>query len=65
MKKKKKKRLKRWVRVAIKVIVTLIILGILAIFIGKIISNYNDLATQCDLEKGYTCSHYEISQYRR
>lgn len=60
----KKRRLKRWVRVAIKVIVTLIILGILTIFIGKIVSNYNDLATQCDQEKGYTCSHYEISQYR-
>ena len=61
----KKRRLKRWVRVAIKVIITLIILGILTIFIGKIVGNYNDLAAQCDHDKGYTCSHYEISQYRR
>lgn len=61
----KKRRLKRWVRVTIKVIIALIILGILTIFIGKIIGNYNDLATQCDQDKGYTCSYYEISQYRR
>ena len=61
----RKKRLKRWVRVAIKVIITLIILGILTIFIGKISSNYNDLAMQCDQEKGYVCSHYEINSYRR
>ena len=61
----KKRRLKRWVRVAIKVIITLIILGILTIFIGKVIGNYNDLTAQCDQDKGYTCSHYEINQYRR
>ena len=61
----KKRRLKSWVRVAIKVIITLIILGILTIFIGKVIGNYNDLAAQCDKDKVYTCSHYEISQYRR
>lgn len=61
----KKRRLIRWVRVAIKVIITLIILGILTIFIGKVVCNYNDLASQCDKDKGYTCSHYEISQYRR
>lgn len=61
----KKRRLKRWVKVTIILIISLIILGIVTIFITKISNNYNELARQCDQDRGYTCSHYEISQYRR
>lgn len=61
----KKRRLKRWVKVTIILIISLIILGIVTIFITKVASNYNELARQCDQDRGYTCSHYEIGQYRR
>lgn len=61
----KKRRLKRWVRIVIGVLITLIFLGILAYFIVGGINKFNELAKACDLEKGYTCSYYEINNYWR
>ena len=61
----KKRRLKRWVRVTIGVLITLIFFGILTYFIVGGINNFNELARECDSDRGYTCSYYEINQYRR
>ncbi len=61
----KKRRLKRWVRVTIGVLITLIFFGILTYFIVGGINNFNELAKECDSARGYTCSYYEINQYRR
>lgn len=60
----KKRRLKRWVRIEIGVIITLIFLGILTYFIVEGINRFNELAKACDLDRGYTCSYYEINHRR-
>ena len=50
--KTKKRRLRKWV----KVVITLIILGALVALIEKGLSNYVDYLKECDAQKGYTCN---------
>lgn len=61
--KRTKRRLKKWVRVTLHILLTIIIVLILGLAIKKGINDLGDLARQCDQDRGYTCSYYEIRQY--
>lgn len=50
--KAKKRRLRKWVKVTI----TLIILGVFIALIEKGIANYVEYLEECDAQKGYTCN---------
>lgn len=59
----KKLRFKKWVKVTI-IIATIAIVGfILAHFIMVKLSNYEEYEKKCSVEKGYSCSYYEIRDY--
>lgn len=58
----KKLRLRLWVRV---LLVIIAIAGLVLILLCVPKNNFDELAKQCDEDKGYTCSIYEIEQYRR
>lgn len=60
MKRKKKYRLKQWVKDF------LVIMGMSVVFMILLIvtmKSYSKTATQCDEYYGYTCSIYRIDQY--
>lgn len=60
MKRKKKYRLKQWVKDF------LVIMGMGVVFMILLIvaiKSYSKTATQCDEYYGRTCSNYEIDQY--
>ena len=59
MKKVHKCKLKMWV----KVVLVLVIISILGICIYVGLKNFDDAAKQCDIERGYTCSYYDVRQY--
>lgn len=59
----KKLKLKYWVKVTLIVALTIIIGLILGLIIKKGVDDFEELARQCDQDRGYTCSYYEIRQY--
>ena len=56
----KKRKLKKWV----KIVITIIILIIFIFLINITINNFNNVANECDNVKGYTCSIYEIKNFK-
>ena len=61
--KKKKRRLKKWVKVTLNILCAISVFIILALLIKKGVNDFEDLAKQCDKEYGYTCTYYDIRQY--
>lgn len=59
----KKRRLKRWVRVTLKVIAFLVAALLLTLLFMKANNDLNDMYEACDNAKGYTCSYYEARLY--
>lgn len=59
----KRRRLKRWVRVTLKVIAFLVAALLLALLFIKANNDLNDMYEACDNAKGYTCSYYEARLY--
>lgn len=59
----KRRRLKRWVRVTLKVIAFLVAALLLALLFMKANNDLNDMYEACDNAKGYTCSYYEARLY--
>lgn len=60
---KKKYKLKNWVKITLSILFTIIVIIILILFLKKGANDFEELAKQCDQDKGYTCSYYEIRQY--
>ena len=59
----KRRRLKRWVRVTLKIVGGIAAVLVMALLFKVAGSRYNDMYEACDNEKGYTCSYYEARQY--
>lgn len=59
----KRRRLKRWIRVTLKVIAFLVAALLLALLFIKANNDLNDMYEACDNAKGYTCSYYEARLY--
>lgn len=59
----KKRKLKTWVKVTLTILLIITIGLILGLIITKGINNFEELARQCDQDRGYTCSYYEVKQY--
>ena len=56
----KKRKLKKWVKIVIAILILIIF-----IFLTNItIDNFNNIADECDNVKGYTCSIYEIKNFK-
>ncbi len=58
----KKLKLRKWVKVAIAIILLVIIAIILTHFILTSINGFNEGSIQCDQIKGSTCSYYEVQK---
>ncbi|MGM9543523.1 MAG: hypothetical protein ACI3T9_00935 [Romboutsia timonensis] len=58
--KKKRRRLKSWVKVTLAV---LVLGGLFGILLNIASDRYNSMYEQCDNAKGYTCSYYEARLY--
>ncbi len=59
----RKRRLRKWFKYTLGVLVTIFITIVLTMIFKQEMKSFSDIAQQCDLEKGYTCSYYEIRQY--
>lgn len=59
----KKRKLKTWVKITLLVLLSTILSLILCLLIKKGVNDFEELARQCDQERGYTCSYYEVRQY--
>lgn len=59
----KKRKLKTWVRVTLKILLTIFIGLILGLIFKKGVDDFEELARQCDQDRGYTCSYYDVRQY--
>lgn len=59
--KKTKLRLRKWVKVTLAIILLFIILTLILMEGTR---EFNDVAKLCDQEKGYTCSYYEVKNFR-
>ena len=59
----KKRKLKTWVKVTLTILLTITIGLILGLIIKKGVDDFEELARQCDQDRGYTCSYYDIRQY--
>ena len=60
---RKKRKLKTWVRVTPTILLTIIIGLILGLIFKKGVDDFEELARQCDQDRGYTCSYYDVRQY--
>ena len=60
--KKTKLKLKKWVKVTLAILVT-IITALILINLTEGAKDFENLAKKCDKDKGYTCSYYDIRQY--
>ena len=60
---KKKRRLKRWVRVTLKGMLAVLVIGVFYGLMVEANNNLNEMYEQCDNAKGYTCSYYEARLY--
>ena len=61
--KKSKRKLKKWVKVTLNILLTILIGLILGFILKKGIDDFDERAKQCDLDRGYTCSYYDVRQY--
>lgn len=61
--KRTKRRLKKWVKVALYILLTISIGLILGFVLKKGLNDFDELARQCDQDRGYTCSYYDVRQY--
>lgn len=59
----KKLKLKKWVKVAIAIILLITTAIILTHFILTSINDFNESSIQCDQAKGSTCSYYEVQKF--
>lgn len=59
----KRRKLKKWVRVTLKVIAFLVATLLLTLLFMKANNDLNDMYEACDNAKGYTCSYYEARLY--
>lgn len=59
----KKLKLRKWVKVAMTIISSVIIAIILTHFILTSINGFNENSIQCDQIKGSTCSYYEVQKF--
>ena len=59
----KKCKLKTWVQVTLTILLTITIGLILGLILKKGVDDFEELARQCDQDRGYTCSYYEVRQY--
>jgi hypothetical protein len=59
----KKRRLKKWVKYTLSALATIFVLIVLAMIFNQEMKSFNDIAQQCDKERGYACSYYEVRQY--
>ena len=59
----KKCKLKTWVKVTLTILLTITIGLILGLILKKGVDDFEELARQCDQDRGYTCSDYEVRQY--
>ena len=59
----KKCKLKTWVKVTLTILLTITIGLILGLILKKGVDDFEELARQCDQDRGYTCSYYDIRQY--
>ncbi len=59
----KKCKLKTWVKVTLTILLTITIGLILGLILKKGVDDFEELARQCDQDRGYTCSYYEVRQY--
>ena len=59
----KKLKLRKWVKVAMTIISSVIIAIILTHFILTSINDFNESSIQCDQAKGSTCSYYEVQKF--
>ncbi len=60
---KTKRRLRKWVKVTLHILLIIIIGLILGLIFKKGIDDFDDLARKCDQDRGYTCSYYDVRQY--
>lgn len=58
-----KRKLKTWVKVTLTILLTISIGLILGLIIKKGTDDFEELARQCDQDRGYTCSYYDVRQY--
>lgn len=61
--KRTKRRLKKWVKVVLYILLTISIGLILGFVLKKGLNDFEELARQCDQDRGYTCSYYDVRQY--
>jgi len=57
---RKKRKIKTWVRVTLTILLTIIIGLILGLIIKKGVDDFEEIARQCDKDRGYTCSYYDV-----
>lgn len=60
IKKRKRRKLKSWVKVAILLLFFTILLSVIFI---RSLEEFEEQARQCDLKYGYTCSYYQVRQF--
>lgn len=58
--KKRRRRLRSWVKVTLAVIIGGVVLGLV---LSEGLSRLDEMYEKCDNAKGYTCSYYEARLY--
>lgn len=58
-----KLKLKKKYKRILNIVLTIILFLILGLMFKKGINDFEELARQCDQDRGYYCSYYEVRQY--
>lgn len=61
--KRTKRRLKKWVRYTLYTLLIIALGFIFALILKSGVDNFDRIAQECDKDRGYTCSYYEVRQY--
>lgn len=61
--KKKRRRLKKWVKELLYSLLAIGCLIILGIVFAKSMNDFEEKAKRCDEARGYTCTYYDVRQY--
>lgn len=59
----KKLKLRKWVKVMIAIILSIIAILVLSHFILNSIKEFDNYAKECDKAKGSTCTYYEVQKF--
>lgn len=59
----KKLKLRKWVKVTIAIILSIIAILVLSHFILSSIKEFDNYAKECDKVKGSTCTYYEVERF--